>query len=128
VNRDEERYRCRLRARSAILKASWPLTPADHDEIVATIQRHTDAPLEVVECAYNDELAEIAEDLRKLDRDADRTVKITDREDGKMIVTCPHDFGIRFSSRGLELVCPNLRRAAELSEAIRLYINAKDLS
>ena len=61
--------RCKNRARTSILRATWPITPAGHAEIVAGLQRHTRAPAHVAESAYNEALAELAEDLQNLDVD-----------------------------------------------------------
>lgn len=62
--RDELFYRCKNRARNALLRRianGRPLNPDEHDEEIALIRLHTGAAGHVVENAYNEALSELGE-------------------------------------------------------------------
>ncbi len=64
----ELRCQCKLRARSAIVRAGWPIRPHEHESMIRMIRRLTGAPADVAESAYNEALTEVAADIEQLDR------------------------------------------------------------
>lgn len=64
--RDEAFYHAKNRARAAIVRArdrGWPLDPDEHEQTIGLIRCHTGAPEHVVQCAYDEALAELVEEL-----------------------------------------------------------------
>lgn len=79
IELDELRYQCRNRARSQLVRASWPMTPDQHEENIAMIRLHTGAPAHVAEGVYNEVLAELQEEMERAAEEAGGNLEEAER-------------------------------------------------
>jgi hypothetical protein len=73
-------FHCKNRALSAILREDWPIEAARCEELIAELQAHTGAEAHIAAGAFNDVLAEYAE---QLERQAERVPSQMERALGE---------------------------------------------